>query len=488
LPGNAVSGPSLAVERILSEVSEKAYECETRLAFGASSYECILPTIRSALLQALTPNLNQMAVVGLVSIPGMMTGQLLGGASPLTAALYQMAILWLICGTAALSTWTSLYLASKGAIFDKSHRLTPHRIIKKSKKVEGIDKILFNMVTSFFAILKSFFDQIIRKVLYHTVGNNNTNTPEKMTEYELVRNENSEDIETTVTSTVKETGVSPPIGTPDRSQGERHTLYKVSYQFKTYDVLSNEEPFFEVNTLNVISDDQLLFSNDGISFQLRRGERICVEGPSGIGKTRLLRAIAKLDDLQSGTMSFLKSFGSSIPNWRSRLMYIPQALPPMEGSPKDLVREACGYSSRLKQEGTVLLLKNFDEYCRNAANSVGLVAEKMDQLWRDLSGGERQRALIAVALLLVKAATETLVDEEPLHSILLMDEPTAACDKESALLVESAIIESKATVLMITHDDRQSKRFAHKSLILTPTVQSPFTSPIRKSYIKELHI
>jgi ABC-type iron transport system FetAB permease component len=49
----------LAVERILSEVSEKAYECETRLAFGASSYECILPTIRSALNNKVYINNNE---------------------------------------------------------------------------------------------------------------------------------------------------------------------------------------------------------------------------------------------------------------------------------------------------------------------------------------------------------------------------------------------------------------------------------------------
>ena len=96
LIGNSISGPSLAIEKILSDVSDKAYECETRLAFGATSYESILPSIRNALLQALTPNLNMMAVVGVVSIPGMMTGQLLGGASPLTAATYQMGFIIII--------------------------------------------------------------------------------------------------------------------------------------------------------------------------------------------------------------------------------------------------------------------------------------------------------------------------------------------------------------------------------------------------------
>ena len=51
-----------------------------------------------------------------------------------------------------------------------------------------------------------------------------------------------------------------------------------------------------------------------------------------------------------------------------------------------------------------------------------------------------------------------------------MDEPTAACDQESAAIVEAAIIESKATVLMITHDDRQSKRFSHRRIVLKPIV------------------
>lgn len=97
-----------------------------------------------------------------------------------------------------------------------------------------------------------------------------------------------------------------------------------------------------------------------------------------------------------------------------------------------------------------------------------------------MSGGERQRALIACALLLVKAATVSSIDEEHLHSILLLDEPCAACDKESAALVEAAIIESNVTVLMITHDERQARRFSHRQLILTPTTGSPFVSPSRK--------
>jgi len=414
--GNAISGPALAVEKILAEVSEKTYEFECRLAFGSTAYESVLPSIRSALLQALTPNLNQMAVVGLVSIPGMMTGQLLGGASPLTAALYQMAILWLICGTAALSTWIALYLAIIGAVFDENHRLTPHRITKKAKKTGGIDKILYQAFETIYLFITSLIRQIIRKVR-PPFGDIESTTRK---EYELVKTENmeSDDLEVASTMEVKVTspiaslnneGI-PPVGTPEKPINPCN--YKVTYEFMSQLSLeSNEEPFFEINKLNVRSEDKLLFDDSsGISFNLRRGERICIEGPSGIGKTRMLRAIAKLDDLQSGSISFLGAIESySVPKWRSRCTYIPQALPPMEGTPKDLVREACGYRSRENRKGSMELLKNFDELCGNAANSVGLEASKMDQLWRDLSGGERQRALICSALLLAKGKSSIFI-------------------------------------------------------------------------------
>lgn len=70
LIGNSISGPAVAVDRLLADVAEKKHECETRLAFGANRTEAILPAMKSAVLAALIPNLNMMSVVGLVSIPG----------------------------------------------------------------------------------------------------------------------------------------------------------------------------------------------------------------------------------------------------------------------------------------------------------------------------------------------------------------------------------------------------------------------------------
>jgi ABC-type phosphate transport system ATPase subunit len=52
--------------------------------------------------------------------------------------------------------------------------------------------------------------------------------------------------------------------------------------------------------------------------------------------------------------------------------------------------------------------------------------------------------------------------------VILLDEPTAACDAETCAAVEEAIVKSGSTVIMITHDERQSQRIAHNRLIMTP--------------------
>ena len=83
--GNAISGPAISVDKFLAIVAEQKHEIETRLAFGGTRSEAVIPFLRSCVLAGLTPTLNSMAVVGIVSIPGMMTGQLLGGAPPLVS-------------------------------------------------------------------------------------------------------------------------------------------------------------------------------------------------------------------------------------------------------------------------------------------------------------------------------------------------------------------------------------------------------------------
>jgi len=75
----------------------------------------------------MTPVLNQMNVVGIVSIPGMMTGQILGGTDPSQAARYQMIMMFLIASSTALATIVVTVL-TLNIIVDKEHRIRPDRI------------------------------------------------------------------------------------------------------------------------------------------------------------------------------------------------------------------------------------------------------------------------------------------------------------------------------------------------------------------------
>jgi putative ABC transport system permease protein len=97
--GNAISAFSLAADRFMSAMKQRSDEVSLRLALGATRFEAALPLIREAVVAGLTPSLNQMSVVGLVSIPGMMTGQILGGQAPGDAARYQLMILFVLMAT-----------------------------------------------------------------------------------------------------------------------------------------------------------------------------------------------------------------------------------------------------------------------------------------------------------------------------------------------------------------------------------------------------
>ena len=82
----------------------KKDQIEENLSMGATSFEACRSFIVESIQTGMTPILNSMMVVGLVSIPGMMTGQLLAGNSPTQASIYQIVILLIICTTSYLST------------------------------------------------------------------------------------------------------------------------------------------------------------------------------------------------------------------------------------------------------------------------------------------------------------------------------------------------------------------------------------------------
>lgn len=106
--GNSLTGISLGLDRFLSELRNRRGEVETLLTLGATRWESCRDLFAGATRTAMIPILNTMSVAGIVSIPGMMTGQLLAGASPIQAVQYQIMIMFVIAAAIALGVVIAL--------------------------------------------------------------------------------------------------------------------------------------------------------------------------------------------------------------------------------------------------------------------------------------------------------------------------------------------------------------------------------------------
>ncbi len=120
--GNSMTGASLAVERLAAEFRERRDEIETGLCLGGSIQTVSETAVSSAFRAALIPSVNAMAAMGLVFLPGMMTGQILSGTEPLIAVKYQIAIMCVITGSVSLTTFFILKLGYR-AYFTPYHSL-----------------------------------------------------------------------------------------------------------------------------------------------------------------------------------------------------------------------------------------------------------------------------------------------------------------------------------------------------------------------------
>lgn len=177
-----------------------------------------------------------------------------------------------------------------------------------------------------------------------------------------------------------------------------------------------------------------------LTFDVARGECLAVEGPSGSGKSRLLRAIADLDE-NDGRVSLDGIDRRSIPapQWRRRVRYV--AAEPGWWGLDPLDHFAC------PPELAVRLIE-----------TLGLDRAILNREIAELSTGERQRLALARALV-----------DDPI--VLLLDEPTAALDAEAAGLAEAMIgarLAAGRIVVLVSHDPEQIARLSHTRLQLAP--------------------
>ncbi|GFR48764.1 hypothetical protein Agub_g10585, partial [Astrephomene gubernaculifera] len=132
IAGNATTAISVGLNAVTEDLAANRAVTEYLLALGANRYEATEEAVRRALKVSMTPLLNQMSVMGVVSIPGMMTGQILAGGDPAQAARYQMVIMFVIGAATCLASVTSVYLAVLH-IVDSTHTFRAERLIRKQR-------------------------------------------------------------------------------------------------------------------------------------------------------------------------------------------------------------------------------------------------------------------------------------------------------------------------------------------------------------------
>lgn len=139
LVGNALSGVALALDTMTSAAIRERAQIEARLALGATRFEAFEEILRRSLRTGLMPILNAMAAAGIVSLPGMMTGQILAGIDPVDAAKYQVLIMFLIAGATAIAVLAGA-LASVWLLTDERHRLRLDRLKMRADATSPITK------------------------------------------------------------------------------------------------------------------------------------------------------------------------------------------------------------------------------------------------------------------------------------------------------------------------------------------------------------
>ncbi|HEX9025915.1 MAG TPA: iron export ABC transporter permease subunit FetB [Clostridium sp.] len=120
--GNSMTGIALGANKLCSDIEDKHVEIENSLMLGASPTLATKEIVNNAFDSAILPTMNNMLTMGIVSLPGMMTGQILSGTFPLTAIKYQIGIMLAILGSTSIATVLFVTLGYR-TFFTKDNRL-----------------------------------------------------------------------------------------------------------------------------------------------------------------------------------------------------------------------------------------------------------------------------------------------------------------------------------------------------------------------------
>lgn len=121
--GNTLTGVALTFDTLLRDALAQRGSIEMRLSLGATAWEAFEDTARTAVAAGMLPTLNSMMVVGLVSLPGMMTGQILAGGDPAQAVGYQILTMFMICAGTTLGCLMAAFCVFRRIFVGQSLRV-----------------------------------------------------------------------------------------------------------------------------------------------------------------------------------------------------------------------------------------------------------------------------------------------------------------------------------------------------------------------------
>uniref|UniRef100_A0A7S4WJU8 ABC transporter domain-containing protein n=1 Tax=Ditylum brightwellii TaxID=49249 RepID=A0A7S4WJU8_9STRA len=485
LLGNCVSGVSVALDIALTNLVEQRREVELLLSFGASIYEASFRLMKDAVRSGTMPQLNSMAIIGLVSIPGMMTGQILGGAPVTAAARYQILIMYFIGFCAFSNIFAVVFIAIRAGFDTKTHSLQTDHFVKRGKKKKQCPTQLADCLAYPFSCCcpgkvendydKRFVnDPSVNKGELEPLNESNSSST-KIRLYTL-HNPSSSDHPLPETNSLHAAleirGVSRSV---PLDKGNSRILRKSSSLVSTSSSSSS---------LVTPQRTKTLFNN--LNVNIKEGEIVAVSGPSGAGKSQLLRIIAGLtppDDqteLNTGGEVLLHGRTTRYNNkrkgnlfydmttWRQKVRYVTQYKVDIPGTPRDFMNQIAALHSwkqehrhpvsGLGEEGenahylhSTPNLQQLENTTMKLLKDWGIESPSiaLDAEWTSLSGGESQRVILALSL-----------SSRP--AVLLLDESTSGLDLTTKMKVEETILTYAnlygMIVLMSTHDEEQIER------------------------------
>ena len=436
LLGNSINGISITLDTIATSLVEKQHEVDLYLSFGANQYEAVSGIVAHAIQKGTTPSLNMMCVVGIVSIPGMMTGQILGGSSPLVAARYQAMIIFLI----ALSTLSTILMSSCLTVISAfcSHQiLMPDRFVKNRKRG------LARLILWFWGFVFGGGSDLI------PVGSGG-NSGGLLADDEPVTIPHPPTTAFEIRPLKKGSVVSDGEGVNSLVQASGLNRYFVVGD-------GSDEDTAAISRTN---HRRVLFQD--LSFRVNEGDLMLLSGPSGTGKSELLRMMAGLRPLQEGSLrlqgrSWNNDYnGKNVVEWRRQIRYVTQTKVHIPGTPLQFIKKIQSFRSWKAEDDRSDVVTDYDmmKHVSHHIRQWGMGLECLDKEWTVLSGGESQRVLMAIALA-----------SRP--KVLLFDESTSALDHKSKLAVETSIkdfVEDHVGgVLWVSHDEQQAQRMMDDS-------------------------